>query len=103
MALASEPSSSGEPPAVGNIGVGRTGLAGGRFVVIDGLVHTYCSAPGDRDVMIGQAGTGAVLGHALLGALCRGRANKRGNLGLRRFRQEANQNLSAEKASGSSK
>ena len=36
----------------------------GLFVVIDGLFHTYCTAPGDRDVMIGQASTGAVLGHA---------------------------------------
>lgn len=36
----------------------------GLFVVVDGLFHTYCTAPGDRDVMIGQAGTGAVLGHA---------------------------------------
>lgn len=36
----------------------------GMFVVIDGIFHTYCTAPGDRDVMIGQAGTGAVLGHA---------------------------------------
>lgn len=35
----------------------------GLFVVIDGLFHTYCTAPGDRDVMIGQAGTGSVLGH----------------------------------------
>ena len=36
----------------------------GLFVVIAGLFHTYCTAPGDRDVMIGQAGTGSVLGHA---------------------------------------
>ena len=36
----------------------------GLFVVIAGIFHTYCTAPGDRDVMIGQAGTGSVLGHA---------------------------------------
>ncbi|AZI35734.1 putative Crp/Fnr family transcriptional regulator [Caenibius tardaugens NBRC 16725] len=36
----------------------------GLFVVIDGVFHTYCTASGDRDVMIGVAGMGAVLGHA---------------------------------------
>ena len=50
--------------AVGEWAQGEGDEERGLFVVIDGLVHTYCSAPGDRDVMIGQAGTGAVLGHA---------------------------------------
>ena len=36
----------------------------GLFVVIDGLLHSYCAAPGDREVMIGLAEAGAVLGHA---------------------------------------
>lgn len=36
----------------------------GLFVVIDGLLHSYCAAPGDREVMIGFAQTGSVLGHA---------------------------------------
>ncbi len=36
----------------------------GLSVVIDGEFHSYCTAPGDRDVMIGQTGRGAVLGHA---------------------------------------
>ncbi len=36
----------------------------GLFVVIDGLMHSYCAAPGDREVMIGVAEPGSVLGHA---------------------------------------
>lgn len=36
----------------------------GLFVVIDGALHSYCAAPGDREVMIGLAEAGAVLGHA---------------------------------------
>ncbi|MGH6782729.1 MAG: Crp/Fnr family transcriptional regulator [Sphingomonadaceae bacterium] len=36
----------------------------GLFVVIDGVLHSYCAAPGDREVMIGLAEAGAVLGHA---------------------------------------
>jgi len=36
----------------------------GLFVVIDGLLHSYCAAPGDRLVMIGFAEPGSVLGHA---------------------------------------
>jgi len=36
----------------------------GLFVVIDGLLHSYCAAPGDRVVMIGFAEPGSVLGHA---------------------------------------
>jgi len=36
----------------------------GLFIVIDGLLHSYCAAPGDREVMIGFAQTGSVLGHA---------------------------------------
>ncbi|HWV13251.1 MAG TPA: Crp/Fnr family transcriptional regulator [Sphingobium sp.] len=37
---------------------------GGLFIVIDGLFHSYCTAPGDRQVMIGLSGPGSVLGHA---------------------------------------
>lgn len=37
---------------------------GGLFIVIEGLLHSYCAAPGDREVMIGLIGPGAVLGHA---------------------------------------
>ncbi|WP_288115420.1 cyclic nucleotide-binding domain-containing protein, partial [Novosphingobium sp.] len=37
---------------------------GGLFVVIAGVLHSYCAAPGDREVMIGLAEAGAVLGHA---------------------------------------
>jgi CRP/FNR family cyclic AMP-dependent transcriptional regulator len=36
----------------------------GLYVVMEGVLHTYCSAPGDRLVMIGLAEAGAVLGHA---------------------------------------
>ncbi|MFZ1743738.1 MAG: Crp/Fnr family transcriptional regulator [Pontixanthobacter sp.] len=36
----------------------------GLFVVIDGMLHSYCAAPGDREVMIGYAESGSVLGHA---------------------------------------
>jgi CRP-like cAMP-binding protein len=50
--------------AVGEWAQGEGDEQRGLFVVIAGLFHTYCSAPGDRDVMIGQAGTGSVLGHA---------------------------------------
>ncbi len=41
-------------------GDNRNGLS----VVIDGLLHTYCTAPGDRDVMIWFAEPGSILGHA---------------------------------------
>lgn len=36
----------------------------GLFVVIEGVLHSYCAAPGDRVVMIGLAEAGSVLGHA---------------------------------------
>jgi CRP/FNR family transcriptional regulator, cyclic AMP receptor protein len=36
----------------------------GLFIVIEGLLHSFCAAPGDREVMIGIVGPGAVLGHA---------------------------------------
>ncbi|SNT17903.1 cAMP-binding domain of CRP or a regulatory subunit of cAMP-dependent protein kinases [Sphingomonas laterariae] len=36
----------------------------GLFVVIEGVLHSYCAAPGDREVMIGLAKAGSVLGHA---------------------------------------
>ncbi len=36
----------------------------GLFVVIDGLLQSFCAAPGDREVMIGFAEPGSVLGHA---------------------------------------
>jgi CRP/FNR family transcriptional regulator, cyclic AMP receptor protein len=36
----------------------------GLFIVVDGLLHSFCAAPGDRAVMIGVVGAGAVLGHA---------------------------------------
>ncbi|WP_369805589.1 Crp/Fnr family transcriptional regulator [Sphingobium sp. EM0848] len=36
----------------------------GLFVVIEGVFHSYCAAPGDREVMIGLAEAGSVLGHA---------------------------------------
>lgn len=38
----------------------RTGLS----VVISGLLHSYCAAPGDREVLIGLIGPGSVIGHA---------------------------------------
>lgn len=41
-------------------GDNRNGLS----VVVDGSLHTYCTAPGDRDVMIWSAEPGSVLGHA---------------------------------------
>ena len=41
-------------------GDNRNGLS----VVVDGLLHTYLTAPGDRDVMIWFAEPGSVLGHA---------------------------------------
>ena len=37
---------------------------GGLFLVVQGALHTYCAATGDRVVMIGVVGPGAVLGHA---------------------------------------
>lgn len=37
---------------------------GGLCVVIEGLLHSYCAAPGDREIMIGLVGPGSVLGHA---------------------------------------
>lgn len=37
---------------------------GGLFVVIAGVLHSYCAAPGDREIMIGLAEAGSVLGHA---------------------------------------
>lgn len=37
---------------------------GGLFIVVKGALHTYCAATGDRVVMIGIVGPGAVLGHA---------------------------------------
>ncbi|WP_240334373.1 Crp/Fnr family transcriptional regulator [Sphingobium estronivorans] len=36
----------------------------GLFVVIEGVLHSYCAAPGDREVMIGLAEAGSVVGHA---------------------------------------
>ncbi|MEO9461403.1 MAG: Crp/Fnr family transcriptional regulator [Marinomonas sp.] len=36
----------------------------GLFIVIDGALHSYCAAPGDRAVMIGAVAAGTVLGHA---------------------------------------
>ena len=36
----------------------------GLFVMIAGVLHSYCAAPGDRNVMIGLVEAGAVLGHA---------------------------------------
>lgn len=36
----------------------------GLFVVIAGVLHSYCAAPGGSMVMIGLAGAGSVLGHA---------------------------------------
>lgn len=35
----------------------------GLFIVVDGSLHSFCAAPGDRAVMIGVIGAGAVLGH----------------------------------------
>lgn len=37
---------------------------GGLVLVVKGALHTYCAATGDRVVMIGVVGPGAVLGHA---------------------------------------
>lgn len=37
---------------------------GGLFIVISGLFHSYCAAPGDREVMIGLVSAGSVIGHA---------------------------------------
>ena len=36
----------------------------GLFIVIDGSLHSFCAAPGDRAVMIGVVTAGGVLGHA---------------------------------------
>ena len=36
----------------------------GLSVVISGLLHSYCAAPGDREVLIGFVGPGSVIGHA---------------------------------------
>lgn len=38
----------------------RSGLS----LVIEGVLHSYCTAPGDRVVMLGLAEAGSVLGHA---------------------------------------
>ena len=52
-----------------HLGVGEWAQAegddrSGLFVVIEGVLHSYCAAPGDRVVMIGLAEAGSVLGHA---------------------------------------
>jgi CRP/FNR family transcriptional regulator, cyclic AMP receptor protein len=36
----------------------------GLFVVIEGVLQSYCAAPGGREVMIGLVEAGSVLGHA---------------------------------------
>lgn len=36
----------------------------GLFVVVEGVLHSYCACPGDREVMVGLAEAGSVLGHA---------------------------------------
>lgn len=36
----------------------------GFSVVISGLLHSYCAAPGGREVLIGLVGPGSVIGHA---------------------------------------
>lgn len=36
----------------------------GLFVVVEGVLHSYCASRGDREVMIGLAEAGSVLGHA---------------------------------------
>lgn len=36
----------------------------GLSVVIAGQLHSYCAAPGDREVLIGLVGPGSVIGHA---------------------------------------
>ncbi|MGB5078230.1 MAG: Crp/Fnr family transcriptional regulator [Sphingorhabdus sp.] len=36
----------------------------GLFVVIEGVLHSYCAAPGGTVLMIGLAKAGSVLGHA---------------------------------------
>ena len=36
----------------------------GLSVVISGQLHSYCAAPGDREVLIGFVGPGSVIGHA---------------------------------------
>lgn len=36
----------------------------GLSVVVLGQLHSYCAAPGDREVLIGLVGPGSVIGHA---------------------------------------
>jgi len=36
----------------------------GLSVVVSGQLHSYCAAPGDREVLIGLVGPGSVIGHA---------------------------------------
>jgi len=36
----------------------------GLFIVVEGVLHSYCAAPGGREVMIGLVEAGSVLGHA---------------------------------------
>ncbi|ANI79326.1 Crp/Fnr family transcriptional regulator [Sphingobium sp. EP60837] len=36
----------------------------GLFVVVEGVLYSYCASRGDREVMIGLAEAGSVLGHA---------------------------------------
>lgn len=36
----------------------------GLSIVVSGQLHSYCAAPGDREVLIGLVGPGAVIGHA---------------------------------------
>lgn len=52
------------PLATGEWAQGEGDQRGGLFVVISGLLHSYCAAPGDREVMIGLVTPGSVLGHA---------------------------------------
>lgn len=37
---------------------------GGLFIVVKGVLHSYCASRGDREVFIGLAEAGSVLGHA---------------------------------------
>lgn len=37
---------------------------GGLFIVVEGVLHSYCATWGDREVFIGLAEAGSVLGHA---------------------------------------
>lgn len=36
----------------------------GLSIVVSGQLHSYCAAPGDREVLIGLVGPGSVIGHA---------------------------------------